>query len=319
MHKFKNIMETKQAYIYFIAVVLGIILGFTSTTAVEFFKIITIPTIIILMISMFSQLPFRNIKDQYPKFKFIMVLLLSNFIFIPLLVWALITVFNVQSEPIQLGLYLVLLMPCIDYVIVFTSLGKGDATTLLIHTPLLLIVQIILLPLYFTLFLGQTMNDYLNLKLFFYAFMTFILIPLIIALLLQKFDSINFLKKLNETTSWLPVPMMALVLMSVIASKLYLITNDLIIIYQIIPIYVCFAIIAPIIGNLSAKFFKLNIELRRTIAFSATTRNSLVVLPIALTLPHDLSTVVTSIVVTQTIIELIFEVIYIRVIPKLIK
>ena len=113
--------------------------------------------------------------------------------------------------------------------------------------------------------------------------------------------------------------MMALVLIAVIASQISFVTKDLTVIYRIIPIYICFAIVAPIIGNLCAKLFKLDVELRRTIAFSATTRNSLVVLPLALTLPQNLALTVTSIIVTQTIIELIFEVIYIQVIPKLIK
>lgn len=299
---------------------IGIILGLSSTAIATFFKALTTPAIIILMISMFCQLPLNNLKSQFTNLKFIIVLLLSNFIFIPLLVWILITIFNIQSGPIQLGLYLVLLMPCIDYVIVFTSLGKGNATMLLICTPLLLIVQIILLPIYFTIFLTHSATNYIDLTTFLFAFIFFILIPVIIALILQKFSQINKgLNNLNQAISWLPVPMMALVLIAVIASQISFVTKDLTVIYRIIPIYICFAIVAPIIGNLCAKLFKLDVELRRSIAFSATTRNSLVVLPLALTLPQNLTLTVTSIIVTQTIIELIFEVIYIQVIPKLIK
>lgn len=320
MHKLKHKMETNQAYIYFFAVMIGIILGLSSTAIATFFKALTTPAIIILMISMFCQLPLNNLKSQFTNLKFIIVLLLSNFIFIPLLVWILITIFNIQSGPIQLGLYLVLLMPCIDYVIVFTSLGKGNATMLLICTPLLLIVQIILLPIYFTIFLTHSVTNYIDLTTFLFAFIFFILIPVIIALILQKFSQSNKgLNNLNQAISWLPVPMMALVLIAVIASQISFVTKDLTVIYRIIPIYICFAIVAPIIGNLFAKLFKLDVELRRTIAFSATTRNSLVVLPLALTLPQNLTFTVTSIIVTQTIIELIFEVIYIQVIPKLIK
>lgn len=320
MHKLKHKMETNQAYIYFFAVIIGIILGLSSTSIATFFKALTTPAIIILMISMFCQLPLNNLKSQFTNLKFIIVLLLSNFIFIPLLVWILITIFNIQSVPVQLGLYLVLLMPCIDYVIVFTSLGKGNATMLLICTPLLLIVQIILLPVYFTIFLTHSVTNYIDLTTFLFAFIFFILIPVIIALILQKFSQSNTgLNNLNQAMSWLPVPMMALVLIAVIASQISFVTKDLTVIYRIIPIYICFAIVAPIIGNLCAKLFKLDVELRRSIAFSATTRNSLVVLPLALTLPQNLALTVTSIIVTQTIIELIFEVIYIQVMPKLIK
>lgn len=320
MHKLKHTMETKQAYIYFFAVMIGILSGISSTAIATFFKAITTPAIIILMISMFCQLPLKNLKSRFANLKFIIVLLLSNFIFIPILVWLLIAIFNIHSGPIQLGLYLVLLMPCIDYVIVFTSLGKGNATMLLLSTPLLLIVQIILIPVYFNIFLTHSVNNYIELTTFLLAFILFILIPFIIALILQKFSYNNkVLNNLNHITHWLPVPMMALVLIAVIASQVSYVAKELTVIYQIIPIYICFAIVAPIIGNLCAKLFKLDTTLRRTIAFSATTRNSLVVLPFALTLPQSLAVTVSPIIVTQTIIELIFEVIYIQVIPKLIK
>ena len=49
-----------------------------------------------------------------------------------------------------MGIYLVLLAPCIDYVIVFTHMDMGDASLITIATPILLIVQMIFLPIYIT-------------------------------------------------------------------------------------------------------------------------------------------------------------------------
>lgn len=53
------------------------------------------------------------------------------------------------------GIYLVLLTPCIDYVIVFTSLGRGNEKLLLMATPILFVTQILLLPLYLWMFMGK--------------------------------------------------------------------------------------------------------------------------------------------------------------------
>ena len=206
MHKLKHKMETNQAYIYFFAVMIGIILGLSSTAIATFFKALTTPAIIILMISMFCQLPLNNLKSQFTNLKFIIVLLLSNFI---------------------------------DYVIVFTSLGKGNATMLLICTPLLLIVQIILLPIYFTIFLTHSVTNYIDLTTFLFAFIFFILIPVIIALILQKFSQINKgLNNLNQAISWLPVPMMALVLIAVIASQLFQFIFVLLLSHPLLATYV---------------------------------------------------------------------------------
>ena len=61
--------------------------------------------------------------------------------------------------------------------------------------------------------------------------------------------------------------------------------------------------------------FRLEVRAGRSIAFSAT-RNSLVVLPLAFAVPGGVP-LLPAIIVTQTIIELISELIYVRLIPNL--
>jgi len=64
------------------------------------------------------------------------------------------------DEPlIRLGVLMVLLTPCIDYVVTFSHLGKADAKLLLASTPALLIVQMLLLPVYLKLLLGDAAAD----------------------------------------------------------------------------------------------------------------------------------------------------------------
>jgi len=65
-----------------------------------------------------------------------------------------------------------------------------------------------------------------------------------------------------------------------------------------------------------SRVFSLEVAAGRAVAFSAGTRNSLVILPLALAVPGAIP-VLPAIIITQTIVELISELIYIRLIPKL--
>ncbi|MEE8559517.1 MAG: arsenic resistance protein, partial [Alphaproteobacteria bacterium] len=56
----------------------------------------------------------------------------------------------------------------------------------------------------------------------------------------------------------------------------------------------------------------------RALVFSASTRNSLVVLPLALAAPFG-GGLVAAVVVTQTLVELLGELVYIRAIPRIIR
>jgi ACR3 family arsenite efflux pump ArsB len=78
----------------------------------------------ILMYGMFAQIPFFRLKEALANRRFIYALLVMNYIVVPILVWGL-TRFLSAYPPLLLGVYLVLLTPCIDYVIVINTLVVG--------------------------------------------------------------------------------------------------------------------------------------------------------------------------------------------------
>lgn len=319
MSQLKTFLETKQIYIYIVFILLGIFCGLFFENTQQIFEPSISFLIAILMFGMFSQIPFLTLRNKLLNSRFIFALILSNFILIPILVFLLVVVFNVTSTPLLIGIYLVLLTPCIDYVIVFTKLGHGNAELMLISTPILFILQVLLLPIYFWIFLNQDFSQYIDIKPFLKTFILLIILPLLIAIILQ-FLSKKSNKMMNILTfsEWIPVPLMALVLTTVIGSQISKIVTDLQVVLSVVPLYLCFMILAPFIGYLSGKIFNLNVTLKRTLAFSSSTRNALVVLPLALSLPIQWSTTVTTVVVTQTLVELIGELVYIKLIPRLI-
>ena len=111
---------------------------------------------------------------------------------------------------------------------------------------------------------------------------------------------------------------MALVLFVVIASQITSVVRDIGLLVPVIPVYVGFLVLAPLMGMLVARLFALPAATARAVTFSASTRNSLVVLPLALALPEDVRGLAATVVILQTLIELVGELIYIRLIPALV-
>ena len=85
-----------------------------------------------------------------------------------------------------------------------------------------------------------------------------------------------------------------------------------------LPFYIAFAVIAPALGFLVGRIFGLGLPAKRAVAFSAATRNSLVILPLALTVPGALP-VVPAVIVAQTLVELVAMLVYIPLVPRLSK
>ncbi|MCH1883243.1 hypothetical protein [Agrococcus sp. ARC_14] len=71
------------------------------------------------------------------------------------------------------------------------------------------------------------------------------------------------------------------------------------------------------LGLLAGRMARLDVPGTRAVAFSLATRNSLVVLPLALALPATLG-IAPLAVVTQTLVELVAMVVLVRLVPRFI-
>lgn len=113
------------------------------------------------------------------------------------------------------------------------------------------------------------------------------------------------------------VPLMMLTLTVVVASQIDAVRTDLGLLLRVIPLYVIFLIVMVPIGILTARVFNQDVPTARATVFSGATRNSLVVLPLALALPEAF-TLTAVVVVTQTLVELVGMIIYVRAIPRVV-
>ncbi|QXH36576.1 arsenic resistance protein [Pseudomonas muyukensis] len=312
-------LEHNQIPLYFIAVLLAAAVGLLAPGVAQPLAALVTPAIAVLMYAMFLQIPFLDLRAGLGNRRFIGALLLANFVLVPVLVWA-ITRGLVEHPAVLVGALLVLLTPCIDYVVVFTHIGKGDARLTLAATPVLLLVQLALLPLYLALMLGGAAEVEIAVAPFIEAFVLLIMLPLLLAVASSAGARRSArVAKWNDAWAWLPVPAMALVLVAVIGSQIGVLASRLDDLLPVLPVYVGFALLAPLLGLLAARLLKLPTGEARAVTFSAATRNSLVVLPLALALPESVRTLAAAAVITQTLVELVSELVYVRAVPALVR
>ena len=311
----RDLLEGRQVGIYFLSVLLGAAIAILVPGTAAWESAIN-PALALMLFVTFLQVPIAELGRAFRAVRFIGVLLLTNFVMVPILV-AILIQFTPPEPMVRLGVLLVLLTPCVDYVVTFAHLGRADAKLLLTSTPALLIVQMLLLPAYVGVLLGDDASRLVQAGPFVHAFVWLIAIPLVLAAGFQLWARRSGIgTRTTSVLALLPVPATALALFVVIASVVPQLEQAINAALAVAPIYVAFAAIAPLIGWQMSRLFKLEAEAGRAIAFSGATRNSLVVLPLALAVPGAVP-LLPAIIVTQTIVELLASLIYIRAIPRL--
>ncbi|QUW66612.1 arsenic resistance protein [Pseudomonas synxantha] len=314
----RDALEHNQIPFYFVAILLAVACGVFAPLVAHGLSALITPAIAVLMYAMFLQIPFLDLRQGLGNIRFVSALLLANFVLVPLLVWALTR--GLLGHPgLLVGALLVLLTPCIDYVVVFTHIGKGDSRLMLAATPLLLLLQLALLPVYLGFMLGAHSGVVVEIGPFIEAFLMLIVMPMLLAVLTAYLARRSRLvDKWSSAWAWLPVPAMALVLFVVIGSQITSVMRDFDLLLPVLAIYLGFVLLAPLMGILAARLFALPAPSARAVTFSASTRNSLVVLPLALALPEDMRGLAAAAVILQTLVELVAELVYVRLIPAVV-
>ncbi|WP_394618491.1 arsenic resistance protein [Lentzea sp. JNUCC 0626] len=300
-------MERHQVAVYLGALAAGGLAGWIAPSAGPALEHAINPVLAALLYVTFLQVPVAELGRSLRSGRFLAAALVVNFAVVPLVVGALFA-FLPDDQAVRAGVLLVLLTPCVDYVIVFSGLAGGDSQRLLAATPLLLLAQMVLLPGYLWLFLGSDLAV-VEPGPFVEAFVVLIVIPLMLAWLTQTWAG-----RVIGAISTSMVPLMAVTLFVVVASQVPKL-DRLAQVAAVVPFYVVFLVVMAFAGLGVARAFGLGGAAGRAIVFTGATRNSLVVLPLALALPGDVAAVV---VVTQTMVEVVGMVVYVKVVPRLV-
>ncbi|MFB6282707.1 MAG: arsenic resistance protein [Halobacteria archaeon] len=310
----KEELRQNQVWLYAVAVVAAVLVGTLARNTAPFLEAAINPVLAVLLYVTFLEIPFVRIRRAFRNRVFISAALGMNFLVVPVVVYG-VTRFLPREPAILAGVFMVLLTPCIDYVITFTELAGGDSEQITATTPALMLVQLLLLPMYLWLFMGRKVAEFIRVGPFVEAFVVIIALPLILAWLTELWgEQSTSVGGWQEVMEWLPVPMMGVTLFIVISSQLPRVQDSIGKITSVVPVYVSFLFIMPLLARLASRFLKMDTGESRALVFTSVTRNSLVILPLALALPSGYG-LAPAVVVTQTLVELSGMVVLTRVVP----
>lgn len=377
-----DFFDQYQISFYVCAILLGGLCAYFSSTnylglsAVEF----VLP---ILLFVTFLQVPAAEITRGLRSRQFIAALIVGNFIFIPVVVSVIFIIFRfMQQLALQNGIlsadnnvsvlgyiaFILLLAPCIDYVVSFCLNAQGDSARLSASLPLLLFIQLFILFILLNVFASKLhieTTGISHLGSIIHNFGITLLLPLALAWLLQWLAmynravliTANFCKNTVVLVTTLVLFVINAYSLSEIFSEFHIgraafyiadvlnqpqihrpdmvingiknihnlpqtfgeSTISLYYLVGFIGLYVTYAFLAPIAGLITAKLFHLPRSQAIATIFSVSTRNALVLLPLLLSVAGNHKELVAVIILTQTCVELVFEILYVHFIPRLVK
>lgn len=309
-------LERRQAWIYLAAISAGLWLGFASPDSGAALEALLWPVLGVLLFTTFSQIPLDHLPAAFSNRRFLVALLFGNFLVVPALVWLLVA--TLPPDPaLRLGVAAVLLVPCTDWFITFAHLGRGNAVLAIAAAPLLLLLQLALLPVYLLLlFDGSILMSSIDPGKVAAAFGIIVVAPLVLAYGLERWAGTSPVRRTRVARlGWLPVPLLALVVFIISASQAYAVRDGLPELGQVALVFSGYLLLVAWIGRFIGLRFDLDVPAARTLVFSLGTRNSFVVLPLALVLPAGWEAAAV-VIVLQILVELLGMLCYLLWVPR---
>jgi ACR3 family arsenite efflux pump ArsB len=310
-------LERLQVWIYLAAIAAGLALGHALPGLQAAFEQALWPVLALLLFVTFVQVPLWHVRAVLGDRRFLLASLLGNFVLLPLALWLALPL--LPADPaLRLGVLLVLLVPCTDWFISFAALGRGDAARAIAVTPLNLVLQLLLLPIYLWLMLpAAELVRAFDPAAVLPAALALIGLPLALAALAERWIEARPQRAIwrARLAPW-PIPLLALVVLLIAAAQARFLVGAGHLLLAVLPPFVGFLLLAAALAWLLARVFGLQAAVGRTLAYGFGTRNSFVVLPLALALPPGWETVA-WVIVWQSLIELLGMLAYLRWLPRL--
>lgn len=311
----RDVLERHQVWIYLATIGLGLGLG-TGWGNATTLEALLWPVLGALLFITFTQVPLLDLSSAFRDMRFMSVVLLGNFVAIPVIVAGL--VWFLPADPVlKLGVVMVLLMPCTDWYITFTHLSGGDTGRAIAVTPVNLLVQIALLPLYLWAFMGNSFHEILAAGPVVTAFATLILLPLLAAWGVERWAARSRSRvRVIAALGSMPVPILALVVFLIAASQAQTVFGSLPLLMVATPVFIVFLVVTVGLGLWASRATGLDASQTRALILSYGTRNSFVMLPLALALPTEWRGA-TVVIVHQSLVELLGILVLLWLLPRL--
>ncbi|GAA2073793.1 arsenic resistance protein [Aeromicrobium halocynthiae] len=312
-------LERHQVWWYLAALLVGLGLGSRWDDADRWVEPALWPLLALLLYATFTQLPLGSLGAAFADRRFLVTALAGNFVVVPALVAALLPL-TPDDPMLRFGLVLVLVVPCTDWFITFAQLGRADAVRATAFAPVSLLVQLMLLPAYLWLLTDVDLGVVVPAREVWPAVLV-VLVPLVLAVLTVRVGRGGAAggprEAWVERLGWWPVPLLATVILAVATANVGAVRGSLDVLAVVGLVAGAYLALALGAARLLATLVRLPLEQGRTLAFTMGTRNSFIVLPLALALPAGWE-IVPIVVVTQSLVELLAMIVYVWLVPQVV-
>lgn len=283
-------IEKLQTFIIIFAIIIGIVLGQ--------FKIIhmyaehfIVPFLFLMLYGLFLSIPLQHIKDGFRNVTFAKVSLLINFVWTPILAWGLGALFLSDQPALWIGFIMLMVTPCTDWYLLFTSIAKGNVALAASILPVNLILQLLLLPLYLFLFAGVMKT--IELSTLLQSIVIVLVLPFTLAqftrFMMNKWKQNRLLEnKLIPFFSSAQIVFLSLAIAAMFASQGKLLLENMNIVLLLLLPMLLFFIINFIVGQIVGHTMQFSYEDQVSLNLTTLARNSPIALAIAVTaFPDD--------------------------------
>lgn len=278
-----SLFEKLQTLIIMGAVGIGLLLG-QLPAASGYAEYVIVPFLLLMLYGLFLTIPLRQLTQAFKNIRFLGSSTIINFIWTPLLAWVLGAVFLSDHPALWIGFIMLMVTPCTDWYLVFTSIAKGNVPLSTSVLPINLILQVLLLPLYLLLFAGTI--ETMRMTTIMESVLLVLVVPFTLAhltrfLLREKKEVLD--QKLVPFFAKAQIMFLSLAIVAMFASQgSYLLKNLEMIYILIVPILIYFTV-NYVLGSLVGRMLRFSYEDSVSLHLTIIARNSPVALAIAVT------------------------------------
>jgi ACR3 family arsenite efflux pump ArsB len=288
------------------AAVVGITVGRRIDGFVLYAPYVIKWSLMILLLFVFLNTRVREIARAFRNVRFSVSSLLINFMWTPVFAFVLTVLFFGGQVDVRLGFIMLMVTPCTDWYLVFTGLSGGNVALGSSVLPLNLILQIVLLPVYVLVFMGNAVA--FNASIILNSVVFVLIVPLAAANVIRavnvklpvKRAVEQFIAAASDTVQFI---FLCLAVAAMFASQGDLLLENPRMFGTVFPPLIIFFIINFCIAFFVGKRLKLSFEDRVPLIFTTAARNSPIALAIASVAFPD-RPVVSLVLVVGPLIEL---------------
>ena len=266
------------------AIICGAVIGHNFVNMSNYLAHYTDYTILLLVFFIMFDVNIKHMLTNLNKVKFIVVILITNFIIIPLTGFAISSLFLSAYPLLLMGMVIYFMAPCTDWFLAFTRLAKGNTALGTAILPINMLIQLALYPFYVNIFGGTIIGSSYSYILD--TLVQWFLIPCISAFMLRfvmnKYVNKKLLEHSEKFVSICITILLALLLLQISADNIATFIANINIVPLIFGAVLLFFIIIFIIGEVIAKVMQLPYEDHALLTMTTTARNAPLMLAVTM-------------------------------------